>query len=225
MLLRQFYQAPEDGAGVPGAEQAVAGADSGANNAGDANGGQQPEKQTIDMEQAERIAQERAERATRSALTDYYKQQGLTAEEAKQAFEAYKAQREERKQAQLNDVTALQQENAELTRQLQQSDERAQRALILARAESVAHSMGVKADRVPHAVRLATLKDVQLDEQGNPDDVAIRTALDQVLKEIPELKHSSEENSSGFKLGAQGQSQGAAQASMISNIFGNNERN
>lgn len=220
-MLKLFYEAPEDGAGVPGAEQAGAGADGGTEQAGEADGGQQPETQTIDTEQAERIAQERAERATRSALTDYYKQQGLTPDEARQAFEAYKSQRDAQRQAQMNDLTALQQANMQLTQQVQQAHEDMQKVIIRARAESIAHSMGIKPERVPHALRLAALQSVTMDEEGQPDEAAIRTALDEVLAEIPELKVVAEENVTGFKVGAKGQDKGTSQVSQIAKIFGN----
>lgn len=48
---------------------------------------------TFTYEQLNEIATSRAERAERSALTNYFRQQGLTEDEARQAFEKFKADR------------------------------------------------------------------------------------------------------------------------------------
>lgn len=45
-------------------------------------------------EQAEEIANARAERASKSALTNWFKQQGMTEDEASEAFKDFKAKRE-----------------------------------------------------------------------------------------------------------------------------------
>lgn len=52
--------------------------------------GTETQKHGYSYEQAEEIANARAERATKSALTSYFKQAGLTEEEATAAFEDYK---------------------------------------------------------------------------------------------------------------------------------------
>lgn len=48
---------------------------------------------TYSFEQAEEIANSRAERASRSALTNYFKQQGMSEEEAQEAFKDFKAKK------------------------------------------------------------------------------------------------------------------------------------
>lgn len=49
------------------------------------------EELKLDFEKAGEIADKRSERATKSAITDYFKQQGLTPEQANQAFADFKA--------------------------------------------------------------------------------------------------------------------------------------
>lgn len=66
--------------------------DNGGNNGSNA-GGTNNNGASYSYEQAEEIANARAERASRAALTNYFKQQGMSEEEAKQAFEDFKAKK------------------------------------------------------------------------------------------------------------------------------------
>ena len=68
------------------------GGDNGSNtgNNGNNNGG----GVSYSFEQAEQIANERAGRAERSALTNYFKQNGMTEEQAQEAFKDFKAKKE-----------------------------------------------------------------------------------------------------------------------------------
>ena len=61
---------------------------------------------TYSFEQAEQIATARAEKASKSALTSYFQQQGMTAEEALEAFKDFKA----KKAAQIPDVEKIKNE-------------------------------------------------------------------------------------------------------------------
>lgn len=176
----------------------------------------------INEEEVSRIEAERTERASKAALTSYFKQQGLSQKEAEQYFEQHKAKKAaEREQAQ-NDLGMLQQTNKDLEQQLAAAQQKANNALIKAEAKVAAMSLGVRADRVNHVIRLATLKDVTIDEDGAIDAAAVKAAIEQVLKEIPELKQS-EENRPGFKIGGAGQQAPANNdiKSQISQIFGN----
>ncbi len=70
---------------------------------------------TYSYEQAEQIASERAGRAERSALTNYFQQNGMTAEQAQEAFRDFK----EKQEAQKPNVSAIEKQRddalAELT--------------------------------------------------------------------------------------------------------------
>lgn len=61
------------------------------------------------FEQAEEIATARAERATKAALQSYFRQQGMTEEEAQEAFKDYK----NKKEAQKPDIAAVTKERDE----------------------------------------------------------------------------------------------------------------
>lgn len=58
------------------------------------NSGSKGTGATYSYEQAEQIAQARADRASKSALTNYFKQQGMSEEEAQEAFKDFKAKKE-----------------------------------------------------------------------------------------------------------------------------------
>lgn len=164
----------------------------------------------IDMAEAERIATEREERATRGALTSYFKQQGLSEEEVKKALEAYKARQAEAKTAARNDLTQLQAQYDALEKEKQAIMVQANTRLIRSEATMQALSMQIRPDRVEHVIRLADLSAVGMDEHGQPDKAAISAALEAVVSTTPEFKATSgadEEGKPGFKIGASDQQQ------------------
>ena len=177
----------------------------------------------LDTEKAEQIAAGRSERAAKAALKDYYKQQGLTEAEATQAFEAYKQNRAQKEAEDRNNLGVLQQQNAELKAQAARALETANKRLINADAKTLASTMGVKPDRVDVVVRLANLKDVTVDEDGSVDKAAVKKALEEALKLVPELKQT-EENRAGFKIGGGGQDNQQTTSDKLAEIFGNKKK-
>lgn len=179
----------------------------------------------VNTEEAERIAQERSSRAERAALKSYFKQQGLTEQEAQQALEDFKTKREAEEAAKRNDLVHLQDKVAAFEKQ--ESEQMRMANLRLIRSEAMVQAMGlnIRPDRVDYAIRLADLSKVTVDEQGNPDEAAIREALTQVTKDLPELTNQKDETQSGFKLGAPGQqTDKGALNSKLASIFGVNEK-
>ena len=69
---------------------------------------------TYSFEQAEQIANDRANRASRSALTNYFQQQGMTPEQAQEAFNDFK----EKQKANRPDVSAITRERDEARAEL-----------------------------------------------------------------------------------------------------------
>lgn len=177
----------------------------------------------INEQEADRIAEKRTERAERSAVTSYFKQQGLSDEEAKEAFEDYKNKKAVMREEEMNSINALrtkveQYENAET-----EAMKVANRRLVRADAKVMAVTLKIKPERVDHAIRLADLSGVDVDENGNVDEKALREALEKVAEEIPELlqaSESAEESKPGFKLGGSGGS-GTAKGDALAKIFGN----
>lgn len=100
--LQLFTDGGDGGAGTGGTGAGPAGN----GNGGQANAGGAPGSATYSYEQAEQIAEARADRATKAALSDYFKRQGMSEEEVTAALADFKA----KKAAQQPDVTAVQQE-------------------------------------------------------------------------------------------------------------------
>lgn len=86
------------------------GAGNSAGTAGNGNGGQTASTgATYSFEQAEQIANARADHASRAALANYFKQQGMTEDQVTQAIADFKT----RQQAQQPNVEAIQKERDE----------------------------------------------------------------------------------------------------------------
>lgn len=88
------------------------GGNAGAGNGGSGNAG----KGTYSFEQAEEIANARAQRAEKAALSSYFKQQGMSEQEVEQALADFKANREKNKP----NVSAIEQERDDARRELQE---------------------------------------------------------------------------------------------------------
>lgn len=101
-FLQLFTDGGDEGSGSSG--QGNAGNGNGSGNAG----------LSYSYEQAEEIANARAERAQRSALTSYFKQQGMSEEEVTQALADFKAKRA----AQSPDTAAIEKERDDARREL-----------------------------------------------------------------------------------------------------------
>ena len=105
-------------------------------NAGTGNGGQSGSA-GYTFEQAEEIANSRAEKATRAALADYFRKQGLSEEQITTAIADFKA----KQKAQQPDVDALTQERDAAQKELQQL-----------KNEKVLTAKGVKADDLDYVL-------------------------------------------------------------------------
>ena len=89
----------------------------------------------INMEEVARIGTERSVRAERAAITNYFRDQGLTEEEAKQAFEKFRTDREAQREAEKNDLTALQRRDEEYERKESEILRKANRRLVRVEAK------------------------------------------------------------------------------------------
>ena len=196
MLKHIDLQLFAEAEGNPNAEGESAGADE----SSQADGSQQPEKnaaaesekeapaekKTIDMEEAERIASRREDKARQAALKDYFKQQGLSEDEArnllKEAKEAREARKTELKKA-LEKATAAEKTAAE-------AQTKANSKLIQAQARVMASELGVSSVKMPHLLKLAAddLAKVQVADNGEVGADEVKAALEKVLADIPELK-------------------------------------
>ena len=159
-------------------------------------------KQTYTQEDLDKIVIERTGRAEKSALKSFFQQQGLTEEEANAAIADYKKAKADKAEASRNDAKAQAERADAAEKKAQEAIAKANAVLIRANAQIQASNLGVKSNKLDYVVKMADLTKITIDDSGNPDEAAIKEAVEQVLKDVPELKDTKE--TSGFKIGADG---------------------
>ncbi len=159
-------------------------------------------KQTYTQEDLDKIVTERTGRAEKAALKSFFQQQGLTEEEANAAIADYKKVKADKAEASKNDAKAQADRADAAEKQAQEAIAKANAVLIRANAQIQASNLGVKSNKLEYVVKMADLSKITIDDDGNPDEAAIKEAVEQVLKDVPELKDTKE--TSGFKIGADG---------------------
>lgn len=125
-------------------------------------------------------------------LGGYFKQQGLSKEEADQAMAAFKQQ----KAANQPDVNAIQ-------TQLTQAQTEAQQARVESAATMAAVGLGIDAKTIPYVLKMADLSQA-VGQDGKINEETIKNALNKVLEDIPALKPQAA-GTTGFQLGTPGQ--------------------
>ncbi|MGM9649227.1 MAG: hypothetical protein ACI3XY_04580 [Butyricicoccaceae bacterium] len=143
----------------------------------------------IDYEKLAGIVAGKQKVAEDTVLKNYFKQQGLDAEQMAQAINTYK----EQQKTNTPDVATLQ-------TQLSQSQEAARRAQVESAAMMEAVSLGVDPKVIPYLIRLADTSQA-VGQDGKVDSEAVKNALNKVLEDVPALK-AQPQQSSGFHIGA-----------------------
>lgn len=131
------------------------------------------------MAEANRIAEERAQRASGAALKAYFQQQGMTEDEAKAALDAYKAQKAAEKTPEQVAQEARQTADTRVSA--------AKQAVLRLSAQAAASALGIKPERVAYALKLADLSGVKVEDDMAVDQQAVTDALKKVLNDLPEL--------------------------------------
>lgn len=158
MNLQLFADGGEGGSGVQGGT------------AGEGNGSQAGSagKGTFSFEQAEEIANARAQRAEQAALKSFFQQQGLSEDDVKQAMIDYKANKEKHKP----NLTALEQERDNALKELEQ-----------VKNTNVLRDKGVKAEDLDYVLFKIS--------QNITDKVDFKKATEDFLKENPRFAGQS----------------------------------
>ena len=121
-----------------------------------------------------------------TALKAYFKQQGLSQQEAEQAIAAFKQQ----KAANQPDVNALQGQVTEAQNQLAAAQAEARQAQLESAATMAAVSLGMDAKTIPYVLRMADLSQA-MGQDGKINEETLNTAINKVLEDIPALKPQS----------------------------------
>lgn len=160
------------------------------------NAGAQTGQQTVvDYEKIQQMLNGTLAAKEDTALKAYFKQQGLSQQEAEQAMTAFKQQ----KAASQPDVGALQQQAA-------QAQAAAQQAQIQAAATMAAVSLGIDAKTIPYVLKMADLSQVT-GQDGKINEETLKNALNKVLEDIPALKPQAAGSKGFVQVGAASGSQ------------------
>lgn len=127
-----------------------------------------------------------------TALKAYFKQQGLSQEEAEQAMASFRAE----KAKNVPDVGVIQS-------QLASAKEEAKKARIEASATTVAATLGVNSKTIPYLIKMADFS-TAIDGDGKINTEAVTTAINKVLEDIPELKPKTGDSQGFVQVGASG---------------------
>lgn len=149
-------------------------------------------------------------------LSGYFRQQGLSKEEADQAINEFKAQ----KAKNTPDVTTLQTNLANSNKAL--INERVNNQAILAAVE-----LGIETKSIPYILKLADMSEAA-DAEGKVDAEKVKAAINKVLEDVPALKGQGDNQqggnnnqSGGFRVGGGNNNQNEQnQEDMLRNIFG-----
>ena len=161
-----------DGAGTGGA----GGEGSGSSTAG-ASGGQTGS--SIDYEQLADVISRRTSGTEDKVLQGYFKQQGLSSEQAAEAIRQYKESQKQKRDDEANRVRNMEQENARLKLQIQNAD-------IDKEITSLAAKEGVSAEKMPFLLKMVE-RDGIIGQDGKLQSDKAKEALEAVLKAFPEL--------------------------------------
>lgn len=213
MNLQHFAEGDGQPAGAAGTTQGT-GQQPGSNT--EPAGGTQPagtgQQAVINYDRIQEMLNGTIAAKEKTALKAYFKEQGLSQEEAEQAIAAFKAEKASREP----DVNALQ-------AQLAQEREAAMRANVEKEAMFLADEIGVELGTMPYLLRLADLSKVT-DDAGQINKEELKAALNKILEELPQLKPDREQQQNGFRqIGSGGQQGASATEDQLAGIFGNNK--
>lgn len=202
-LFARFIPMMEgDGGGGTGGSGGSSGGDGGSGSQGGSSGVE------IDYDKLASIINGKQSAAEESVLKSYFKQQGLSPEEAKQAIATFK----EEKAKNTPDVGVLQQQAANAQQQ-------ALAANIEKESFLLSGELGVDLKTMPYLIKMADLKDVA--PEGSVDKEKLKEALEQVLKDVPQLKGQAQGSErGGFRFGADGGDSPNDTEEKLDRIFG-----
>ncbi len=187
--------------------------------AGDSSGAAGVASQTttapqIDYEKLAGVVSKRAAGTEDKVLQGYFKQQGLTSEQAIEAINQYKLAQTTKQQEEAQRIQKMQQENEQLKAQIQNS-------MIDQTMTTLAQSEGVAAEKLPFVLKLIERKDL-MGKDGKIADDKAKAALKTVLDAFPDFKGSTSASGVHPLVGGTGGSgaQGSATDAQLDAIFG-----
>ena len=141
-----------------------------------------------------KVLEKRETNLAKSVLKD----NGMADDEISEVVSRYKASKQSAKNKEAEELSTLKTQNAELTKKLFDIE-------LNGAAAKVAAEIGLDVAKLPYAMKLADT--TQAIKDGSINSEALKGALEDVLKNIPEFKSKStqEDKSTVRKVGAQNQ--------------------
>lgn len=204
----QFFAAPEGGSGG-GSGQGQDSSGQGQN--GQDSGGQAQNQQPpqIDYAKIQQMLEGTLAAKEDTALKAYFKQQGLSQQEAEQAMSAFKAEKAKNNP----DVAGLQ-------AQIAQMQSAAREAQLDKEATLVAVGLGLDVKSIPYVLKMADFSQAA-GQDGKISTDAVKNAISKVLEDVPALKPQAAGSTGFFQMGAgSGQNSTGAVDSELDRIFG-----
>lgn len=202
----QMFAEGAGSSGSGGSGGSTTGGDGGAGAASGGNGGQTPP--AVDYERIQKMLDGTLKAKEDTALKAYFRQQGLTEDEAAQAIEAFKQQKAQNQP----DASTLQGQLTDAQNREAQARAAAQQARIESAATMLAVSMGMDAKTIPYVLKMADLSKA-IGQDGKINEETIKSALNQVLEDVPALKPQTKSSGGFIQVGAasgSGQPQGSS---------------
>ena len=165
----------------------------------------------IDYGKIEAMINKGTQQKENAILKSFFEQQGMTEDEVKTAISSYKAEQGKKAEEQKTAYANMQAENEQLKAQILQNN-------INAKATDIGLDMGVDKNAVAYLIKMADLSKV-VNEKNEISEEAIKNAFEEVLKDVPALKASTNSNN-GFKVGADSQQQENDRTNMLRKVAG-----
>ena len=172
---------------------------------------QQTTAPEIDYGKIEAMINKGTQQKENAILKSFFEQQGMTEDEVKTAISSYKAEQGKKAEEQKTAYANMQAENEQLKAQILQNN-------ISAKATDIGLDMGVDKNAVAYLIKMADLSKA-VNEKNEISEEAIKNAFEEVLKNVPALKASTNSNN-GFKVGADSQQQENDKTNMLRKVAG-----
>lgn len=201
----QFFAEGGDGNGDQNA---------GSNNNGQAGqqGGQNNQQAAgVDYDRLQEMINTATAKKKNAVIKDYFMQQGLSENELHQAIAAFKQNKEQQASEQQN-------VNANLQNELTAAKQLAEQAQVELAATKVAVELGINVKTLQYVLKMADFSKAK-DADGKISEDNIKASLEQVLKDVPALKPSTE-NNSGFQIGAPAGNNNQSNEEALKKAFG-----
>ena len=154
--------------------------------AGQQSGQNNQQTAGVDYDRLQEMINTATAKKENAVIKDYFMQQGLSENELHQAITAFKQSKEQQANAQ-------QDANASLQNEVAAAQKDAEKARIELAATQVAITLGIEAKTVPYVLKMADFSKAK-GTDGKISEDNVKSALEQVLKDVPALKPATDSN-------------------------------